>query len=154
MASRKPKPVKVFTIGFTKKTAEDFFTRLKQAGVKKVIDVRLNNESQIAGFAKKQDLPYFLKTVAGIEYEHRPDLLAPTQNVIDEYRKDKKGVDNFKKKYLQLVKKRKVEQALSPKDLDRACLLCSEDKADACHRHFLTQYLQEQWDGQLDVEDL
>jgi uncharacterized protein (DUF488 family) len=154
MPTKKAKPVKLYTIGFTKKTAEDFFTRLKKAGVKKIIDVRLNNESQIAGFAKKQDLPYFLKKIGGIDYEHLPDLLAPTQDLIDEYRKDKKGVDNFKKKYLQLVKQRKVEEQLTPKDLDRACLLCSEDKADTCHRHFLTQYLQEQWDGQLDVEDL
>lgn len=153
MASKKQKPIRLYTIGFTKKSAEDFFARLKKAGVKKIIDVRLNNESQIAGFAKKQDLPFFLKEIGGIGYEHRPDL-APTQTLIDEYRKEKKGVENFRKKYLQLVRKRKVEKALDPRDLDGACFLCSEDKAPECHRHFLTQYLQDHWPGQLEVEDL
>ncbi len=63
--------MKLFTIGFTKTTAESFFSRLSQAGVKKVIDIRLNNASQLAGFAKKTDLIYFLKTICGIDYEHR-----------------------------------------------------------------------------------
>ncbi|WP_282009920.1 DUF488 domain-containing protein [Nitrospina watsonii] len=153
MPSKNSKPIRLYTIGFTKKSAEVFFARLKKAGVKKIIDVRLNNESQIAGFAKKQDLPFFLKKIGGIDYEHRPDL-APTQALIDEYRKEKKGVENFKKKYLKLVKQRKVEKALDPKDLDGACFLCSEDKAPDCHRHFLTQYLSQSCPTPIEVEDL
>lgn len=80
--------VKVFTIGFTKKTAEVFFTRLIQAGVKRVIDIRRNNVSQLAGFAERDDLRYFLQAISGIDYLHRPDL-APMQEIIDAFKKSK-----------------------------------------------------------------
>ncbi|CCQ90087.1 hypothetical protein NITGR_240006 [Nitrospina gracilis 3/211] len=93
---KSPNPFGCIPSASPRRARRIFFARLKKAGVKKIIDVRLNNESQIAGFAKKQDLPFFLKKIGGIDYEHRPDL-APTQALIDEYRKEKKGVENFKK---------------------------------------------------------
>jgi uncharacterized protein (DUF488 family) len=78
----------LFTIGFTQKSAQKFFETLRDAGVKRVIDTRLNNVSQLAGFAKKADLEYFLKFIGGIEYVHILDL-APTQDILDEYKKIK-----------------------------------------------------------------
>ncbi len=92
--------MKLFTIGFTKKSAENFFTRLCNAGVKRVIDIRLNNVSQLAGFAKKDDLNYFLRTICAIEYIHVPDL-APTQDMLDEYKKHKGDWAIYEKKFMQ-----------------------------------------------------
>ena len=80
------KQTKLFTIGFTKKSAEEFFSRLQTAGVKRVIDVRLNNVSQLAGFAKREDLAYFLKALCDCEYRHEP-LLAPTKEILNGYKK-------------------------------------------------------------------
>ena len=117
--------MKLFTIGFTKKSAENFFEKLCDAGVKRVIDIRLNNVSQLAGFAKKDDLSYFLKTICAIEYVHIPDL-APTQDILDEYKKHKGEWAIYEKKFMELMIKRGVENKLSRELFDNACLLCSE----------------------------
>ena len=89
--------MKLFTIGFTKTSAEDFFSRLSKAQVKKLLDVRLNNVSQLAGFAKKDDLRYFAKSICGIGYEYHAEL-APTKDMLDEYRKSNGGWSAYAQK--------------------------------------------------------
>lgn len=135
-------PIKVFTIGFTKKTAEEFFDRLLRAGVRRVIDIRLNNVSQLAGFAKKDDLRYFLKTIGGIDYVHRLDL-APTHEILDLYKKSKGGWSGYERDFLSLLAAREVEENLSRDLLEGACLLCSEETPEHCHRRLVAEYLRE-----------
>lgn len=139
-------PITLFTIGFTKKNAEQFFERLRSSGVKRVVDVRLNNVSQLAGFAKKDDLKYFLKNVCGIDYVHLP-LLAPEQGMLDEYKKQKGSWDVYAGRFLDLMKARKIEEQLKPEELAGGCLLCSEDKPHQCHRRLVAEYLNERWGG-------
>ncbi len=136
--------IKIFTIGFTKKTAEEFFMRLIQAGVKRVIDIRLNNVSQLAGFAKRDDLCYFLRTIGKIDYVHRPDL-APTQQILDDFKKNKGGWEIYEKNFLALLSSREVETRISPELLHEACLLCSEEKPAQCHRRLVAEYLCARW---------
>lgn len=144
--------MKVFTIGFTKTSAESFFTRLQKAGVKKVVDVRLHNVSQLAGFAKRNDLRYFLKALCGIEYAHRPEL-APTQEMLDAYKKQKGQWAEYEKRFLELMMSRRIEDTIPPEAIDGACLLCSEDKPHHCHRRLVAEYLKSKW-GDLDVVHL
>ncbi len=136
--------IRLLTIGFTKKTAEEFFTRLARAKVKRVIDIRLNNVSQLAGFAKREGLRYFLRTIGGIEYVHRPDL-APTQDILDAYKKNKGDWSRYEQDFLALLTARKVEEKILPDLLQDACLLCSEEKPRYCHRRLLAEYLREKW---------
>jgi len=136
--------MKVFTIGFTKTSAESFFGRLQKAGVKKVVDVRLNNVSQLAGFAKKDDLRYFLRAICGIDYEHHPEL-APTQEMLDAYKKERGDWAEYERQFLDLMASRRIEEAVSRDTLDGACLLCSEDKPQHCHRRLVAEYLKEKW---------
>ena len=144
--------MKVFTIGFTKTTAESFFGRLQRAGVKKVLDVRLNNVSQLAGFAKKEDLRYFLRAIAGIDYVHEP-LLAPTQEMLDAYKKEGGDWTDYEKRFLFLMESRRIEAVLPRALFEDACLLCSEDKPQHCHRRLVVDYLRAKW-GDLDVQHL
>ena len=142
----------LFTIGFTKKSAETFFETLRRAGVKRVVDVRLNNISQLAGFAKRDDLRYFLERICGIEYVHAPDL-APTQPMLDGYRKDHKSWATYEKQFLDLMRSRRIEATL-PKDvIADGCLLCSEDKPHHCHRRLVAEYLGRNW-GDMDIKHL
>jgi uncharacterized protein (DUF488 family) len=136
--------VKIYTIGFTKKSAEAFFTRLSRAGVKRVIDIRLNNVSQLAGFAKRDDLRYFLRTIGGIDYFHRPDL-APTQEILDVFKKSKGGWPVYERDFLALLTSREVEKTVTPELLHEACLLCSEEKPAQCHRRLVAEYLRSKW---------
>lgn len=142
----------LFTIGFTKTSAETFFTRLQQAGVARVLDVRLNNTSQLAGFAKRDDLTYFLRAIAGIGYEHLPDL-APTQDILDAYKKRKGDWDIYTERFLTLMRNRRIEATTDRALFDRGCLLCSEDTADHCHRRLVAEYLAEKW-GSVEVVHL
>ncbi|MCK5522853.1 MAG: DUF488 domain-containing protein [Thiomargarita sp.] len=134
------------TIGFTKKTAEKFFTRLQTAGVKRIIDVRLNNKSQLAGFAKKDDLKYFLKTLCDIDYVHKLEL-APTKAILEEYKKNKGDWLIYEKQFLALMQERKVEKKFSPEFFHQSCLLCSEDTPKKCHRRLVAEYLNNQWEN-------
>lgn len=138
--------MQLFTIGFTKKSAEQFFERVREAGVKKVIDVRLNNVSQLAGFSKKDDLRYFLDKVCGVEYVHLP-LLAPEQGMLDEYKKKKGSWESYAQEFLGLMEKRKIEEQLRPEEVAGGCLLCSEDKPHQCHRRLVAEYLEGKWGG-------
>ena len=141
--------IQLFTIGFTKKTAEYFFEQLCERDVKRIIDIRLNNVSQLAGFAKKEDLRYFLKTIGDIDYSHIPEL-APTKELLDEYRKNKGDWTMYEKKFMALLSGRQVEKKLSKADFDRGCLLCSEHKPDHCHRRLVAEYLNDKW-GNLEI---
>jgi uncharacterized protein (DUF488 family) len=143
--------MKLFTIGFTKTSAEKFFSRLSDAGVKKLVDVRLNNVSQLAGFAKKDDLRFFARSICGAEYEHIPEL-APTQGMLDEYKKSKGSWDVYAEKFLDLMARRKIED-IDRGRLDGGCLLCSEDKPHHCHRRLVADYLKHKW-GDVDIEHL
>jgi uncharacterized protein (DUF488 family) len=132
----------LFTIGFTRKSAADFFTRLRQAGVQKVIDTRLNNKSQLAGFAKQDDLRFFLQEIGGMDYKHELSL-APTQDILDAYKKKKISWDEYSERYLALLKDRQVETQLSEESLENACFLCSEDQPHFCHRRLAAEYLKD-----------
>ena len=138
--------IKLFTIGFTQKSAREFFTALKDAGVKRVVDVRLNNNSQLAGFSKKDDLPYFLKEIGGIEYVHLPEL-APTQDILDAYKKRKGDWNVYEEKFLDLMASREIEKKIDPEVLQQGCLLCSEHLPRHCHRRLVAEYLNAKWGG-------
>jgi len=135
--------VKLFTIGFTKTTAEKFFSRLQNSGAKKLVDVRLNNVSQLAGFAKRDDLRYFADRICRMEYEHIP-ALAPTQDMLDEYKKGSGAWEQYASKFLALMSSRHIEN-LDRTNLDAGCLLCSEDKPHHCHRRLVAEYLRDKW---------
>jgi uncharacterized protein (DUF488 family) len=134
----------IYTIGFTKTSAEWFFSRLQGAAVNRVIDVRLNNVSQLAGFAKKDDLRYFLRVICGIDYEHRVEL-APTPELLNAYKKARGSWSTYEAGFLELMSRRQVEKAITPEGLDGACLLCSEPGPDRCHRRLVAEYLQTKW---------
>lgn len=138
--------MKLFTIGFTKKSAREFFTTLSDAGVKRLIDVRLNNVSQLAGFSKRDDLEYFTKTICKIDYLHLPDL-APTQDILDAFKKKKGDWNIYEREFLELMKSRSIEKTLNKSELDGGCFLCSEDKPHHCHRRLVAEYLKEKWGG-------
>jgi len=144
--------MKIFTIGFTKKTAEQFFKAIQASGTKRVIDVRLNNVSQLAGFAKKEDLKFFLREVCGVEYVHL-DQLAPTQEMLDAYKKLKGDWSTYEQEFLALMKRREIERRISPELVADGCLLCSEEKPHHCHRRLVAEYLQEHW-GNSDIVHL
>ena len=131
---------KIFTIGFTKKSAEIFFSKLSDAGVRRVVDVRLNNSSQLAGFAKQNDLCYFLKTICGIDYAHIPEL-APTKEMLDEFKRNKGDWSVYETKYFTLLAERKIDDKILNTIKDKDCLLCSEDKPDFCHRRLAAEYI-------------
>jgi uncharacterized protein (DUF488 family) len=144
--------VKLFTIGFTQKSAESFFGRLLEAGVRKVVDVRLNNVSQLAGFAKRDDLRFFLKAIGGMEYVHKPEM-APTAEILGFYRKNGADWEVYERRFLELVSGRQIEKLLSKEEAHMACLLCSENKPDRCHRRLVAEYLGEKW-GSLEIVHL
>ena len=138
--------MEIYTIGFTQKTAPRFFELLRQAGIRRLIDVRLNNQSQLAGFTRKNDLPFFLQEICGAEYLHLP-LLAPTQEILDAFKKDNGSWQQYEARFGQLLVSRKVEE------LDRTLfamptvLLCSEATPEHCHRRLVAEYLNKSWGG-------
>ncbi len=143
----------LFTIGFTQKTAQDFFELLIKSGVKTVIDTRVNNVSQLAGFAKQKDLKYFLKTIANIDYIHLLDL-APTKDILDDYKKKKIDWDTYEEKFNQLISKRQIEKKIDLNILDNSCLLCSEAKPHHCHRRLVAEYLQQKLTDTIKIHHL
>jgi len=145
--------IEIFTIGFTKKKAEYFFEKLKKAGVKRVVDVRLNNVSQLAGFAKKDDLIYFLKKIGGMDYVHLPDL-APTKDILDAYKKQKGDWATYERKFIELMERRHIEDKIPKEKLDEGCLLCSEDKPHHCHRRLVAEYLKSKWNEDVEIKHL
>lgn len=144
--------ITIFTIGFAGKSAREFFEKLRQAGVKLLVDIRLNNVSQLAGFTKKKDLEYFLQAIAGIRYAHEQDL-APTQDVLDDYKKKRIDWQEYERRFLQILQDRAPAEHLIREDFDRACLLCSEAQPDKCHRRLTAEYLQRCW-GIVEIKHL
>ena len=139
--------MEIYSIGFTQKSAREFFSTLKAHGIERLLDVRLNNTSQLAAFAKQADLAYFLETICGAAYEHEP-LLAPTQDILDAFKKRKGDWDIYTEEYLSLIRSRQVESALSRESFQKkTVLLCSEATAEHCHRRLALEYLQKHWDG-------
>jgi uncharacterized protein (DUF488 family) len=137
--------VEVYTIGFTQRSAAAFFGALRGAGIRRLLDVRLNNTSQLAGFAKRDDLAYFLRELCGAEYVHEP-LLAPTQELLDAYRKARGSWDVYAEQFRVLLAERGVERALDRSLLaGPTVLLCSEPTADHCHRRLVLEYLAVAW---------
>ena len=141
----KMKNIEIYTIGFTKKSAKDFFEKLRKSNAKRVVDVRLNNQSQLAGFAKQKDLVYFLKQLAGMEYIHIPDM-APTKGILDEYKKKRGDWNAYENKFIALMEQRKIEEQKDIKTtLHQGCLLCSEHEPEYCHRRLVVEYLAKKW---------
>ena len=145
--------MEIYSIGFTQKSAREFFGALKAHGIQRLLDVRLNNTSQLAGFAKQADLAYFLGEICGAAYEHEP-LLAPTQEMLDAFKKQKGSWDDYSATYLALIRSRKVESVLSKDSfLKKTVLLCSEPTAEHCHRRLALEYLQQHW-GRVQISHL
>ncbi|MDR3751956.1 MAG: DUF488 domain-containing protein [Terracidiphilus sp.] len=139
--------MEIYSIGFTQKSASQFFGTLKEYGIERLLDVRLNNTSQLAAFAKQADLAYFLQEICGASYEHEP-LLAPTQDILDAFKKKKGSWETYTEAYLTLISSRKVESVLSRESFQKkTVLLCSEATAEHCHRRLALEYLQEHWEG-------
>ena len=144
--------MRVFTIGFTKKTAEQFFEALRQCGAKRIVDVRLNNVSQLAGFAKKDDLAFFLKEICGMDYVHVPHL-APTREMLNEYKKLGGDWPSYESRFLALMRERRIEERIPKEVISEGCLLCSEDKPHHCHRRLVAEYLKQYW-GDFEISHL
>lgn len=139
--------MEVYTIGFTKKSAAQFFGPIRQAGIKRLLDVRLNNTSQLAGFTRRDDLPFFLREICDAEYLHEP-LLAPTQELLSDYRKRRVTWPQYEERFLALMAERGVEERVDPGLFEApTVLLCSEPTAERCHRRLVLEYLGSKWDG-------
>ena len=142
----------VSTIGFTKKSARRFFELLRESGVKRIVDVRLNNGSQLAGFAKKDDLAWFARELCEIDYIHVPSL-APTKDLLGDYRRGRIDWDTYETRFIELMRERRIEKTVSREVVSGGCLLCSEDLPHHCHRRLVAEYLNEHWGG-LEIEHL
>jgi len=138
--------VEIFTIGFTRTTAENFFERLRANRIERLLDVRLNNRSQLAGFAKRDDLAYFLRELVGASYEHEP-ILAPTSEILDAFKKKAQmSWGEYERQFLALLRERQIERQLDRGDFSRrTVLLCSEDTPEHCHRRLVAEYLRDHW---------
>ncbi len=143
----------IYTIGFTKKNAETFFNFIKSSNISTLLDVRLNNVSQLAGFAKRDDLRFFLKELCGTEYIHTPEL-APTKEMLNSYKKGDMPWDIYEDKFLNLMSQRNVEKLVKPTLLENGCLLCSEHEPHLCHRRLVVDYLNENLEFDLKVKHL
>ena len=135
---------RIFTIGYAGKNARQFFTILKQAGIRKVIDVRLYNTSQLAGFTKKQDIEYFLQAIVGADYIHMPSM-APTKQLLNDYKKGLISWQQYETQFKSIITQRQIDKHIMPQDMDMSCFLCSEAKADNCHRRLVAEYLAGLW---------
>jgi uncharacterized protein (DUF488 family) len=144
--------VTTYTIGFSRKPARTFFGLLRDSGASHLVDVRLNNASQLAGFTKRDDLEHFLAELCDMHYVHELRL-APTKQLLDAYRKQAMGWEAYECSFRDLMAERQVEQALPRELLDNAVLLCSEPSPRHCHRRVVVEYLAEHW-GDLEVSHL
>lgn len=139
--------MEIYTIGFTKKSAAQFFGLLKQHRIGRLVDVRLNNVSQLAGFSKRDDLAYFLRELVGAEYVHEP-LLAPTQELLDDFKKRRGSWDDYERRFLALMQERQIEERLDRSQFATpTALLCSEATPERCHRRLVVEYLDAPWGG-------
>lgn len=145
--------MEVYTIGFTQRKAAEFFGALRCSNIKRLLDVRLNNSSQLASFTKHSDLPFFLKELCNAEYIHEP-LLAPTEDILSDYKKRKGSWEQYEKRFLTLMDERKIEDKIDRSLFESpTVLLCSEATAEHCHRRLVLEYLNSKW-GDLHVTHL
>jgi uncharacterized protein (DUF488 family) len=135
---------KIYTIGFTGKSAEMFFDLLKKNSVKKLIDIRLNNVSQLAGFTKQHDLKYFLEKILDCDYIHRPDF-APDENILKNYKTKKINWEMYAEQYIALLNSRAIVSSIKEEEIINSVLLCSEHEPKYCHRRLLAEYLKNEW---------
>lgn len=145
--------IDLYTIGFTKKKAEEFFGLIRKSEISTLIDVRLNNISQLAGFAKRDDLRFFLKEICNAEYVHVPEL-APTKKMLDQYKKGETPWEVYEEKFLNLMGQRNIEKSITPTLLEHGCLLCSEHEPHYCHRRLVVEYLNKHSNLNLKVKHL
>lgn len=143
----------LFTVGFTQKSAEQFFGLLKRSQVRRLVDTRLNNSGQLAGFSKKEDLRYFVRAILDIDYVHWQES-APEQAMLDGYKKKQIQWDEYAKEYEALLQRRKIESQVDLVLGANACLLCSEAKPHMCHRRLLADYVNRARGGTLTVKHL
>ena len=137
--------MEIYTIGFTKKSAAEFFETLKRAGIRRLIDVRLKNSAQLAGFTKRDDLAYFLREICDADYRHEP-LLAPTPEMLERYRKRRASWDEYERQFLRLMEQRRIDEILDPALFAiPTVLLCSEPTAERCHRRLVVEFLRARW---------
>lgn len=137
--------MEIYTTGFTKKTAEQFFESLRRAGIRRLLDIRLNNSSQLAGFSKRDDLAYFLRLICDAEYQHEP-LLAPTQEMLDDFKKRKGSWEAYERQFLALMRERRIEERIDRRQFAvPTVLLCSEATPEHCHRRLVAEYLRDHW---------
>lgn len=136
--------IKLYTIGFTNKPAQKFFELLKKNEVAKIVDTRINNSSQLSGFAKGKDLAYFSKEIGNIDYLHKVDF-APTKELLSKYRKEVISWEEYEVEYLNLLDIRKIGNKINIEELHQNCLLCSEHTPEKCHRRLLAEYLKERF---------
>ncbi len=137
--------MEIYTIGFTKKSAEEFFETLRQNSIEQLVDVRRHNTSQLAGFAKKRDLVYFLRELLGADYRHEEDL-APTQELLKAFRAKEYTWDEYQEIFLEQLSERRVEEEVAREMFSpKTVLLCSEPTADFCHRRLVVEYLDASW---------
>ncbi|MPQ30548.1 DUF488 domain-containing protein [Clostridium estertheticum] len=145
--------MKLYTIGFTKKSASEFFTLLKNNNIRVLVDIRLNNVSQLAGYTKRKDLEYFLTELLSIRYIH--DLnLAPTKQILDDYKKKVISWEQYEKSYIELLNERNIQDNLNEKynkNFENVCLLCSESTPENCHRRLAAEYIKKLY-SELDIE--
>lgn len=134
----------LYTIGFTQKRARRFFSLLTGAGVRKLFDTRLNNRSQLAGFAKGEDLRYFLEVIGGIEYEHVLEM-APTDSLLSAYKKEGGAWIDYERAFYELIEGRQLVERYSASSLEGTCLLCSEHEPEHCHRRLVAEYFQRRY---------
>ena len=144
--------IKLYTIGFTKKNAQTFFSKLQSAGVIKLIDIRLNNVSQLAGFTKRDDLIYFLRELCNCDYCHRPDF-APTKEILDAYKKKIINWDEYVGRFSDLIKERQIENKTKVDELNNSCLLCNEPTPERCHRRLVAEYFMDKF-GDIEIKHL
>ncbi len=144
--------MKIFTIGFTKTTAEQFFMRLRQPDLVRLIDIRMNNSSQLAGFTKMNDLQFFLRVINNIEYVHLPEL-SPTKEILDRYKKRGGDWGRYEREFLSLMTSRRIQDNVDKNIINGGCLLCSEVTPEHCHRRLVAEYFSEQW-GNVEIQHL
>jgi uncharacterized protein (DUF488 family) len=133
--------IELYTIGFTQKTAQHFFDLLISNQVKEIIDTRVNNTSQLAGFAKGEDLKFFASSIGNMNYSHQLDF-APTKELLARYRKKELSWEDYEIEYLNLLDIRKVAKHITVNQLHQHCLLCSEHSPTYCHRRLLAEYFK------------
>lgn len=133
--------ITLYTIGFTKKSAEQFFNLLRDNHVRQLVDIRISNGSQLAGFAKGKDLEFFLKEICHIPYKHITNF-APTKELLDLWRQKKVTWKEYEDIYTTILKERDILRKYGVKPFDGSCFLCSEETPEQCHRRLLTEYMK------------